>query len=231
MRALIILVATFSVASCISIDCEFKDDFIHDWKLRYTCRTKKFLVDDDARIVRTITGEHLKNKTIERKSDDVTQYFARGVNIDRFPGGLGAHFENLEVIRITACNLRLVLKEDLENLDNLKFLDLIGNKMEKLESDTFEHTRGLREVILNNNRLQFIGSNLLEPLQQLISVSFGGNFCATGFSKDSSQEQLARLKTEIKLKCSDISLADVMDRFDRIEARIEQLMLRIDDSD
>lgn len=230
MRALIFLLATIVAANCISIDCEFKQDFIHDWKIRYTCRTKKFLVVDDDRVVKTVTGEHLRNITIEMKSDNVTQFFARGLNIERFPGGLPSHFANLEVIRITSCNLRLVLKEDLAHLDKLKFLDLVGNKMEKLESDTFENTRALQEVILNNNRLHFVGSKLLEPLQQLKSVSFGGNFCATGYAKDSS-EQLARLKTEIKLKCSDISMSDVMDRFDKLEAKFEQLMLRIDENE
>lgn len=230
MRALIILTATFVAANCITINCEFKQDVIHDWKLRYTCKTKKFLVVKDDRIVKVVAGEHLRNKTTEMKSDNVTQYFARGLNIERFPGGLPSHFANLEVIRITSCNLRLLFKEDMLNLDKLIFLDLMGNKIEKLESDAFENSRALQEVMLNNNRLHFIGSKLLDPLKQLKSVSFGGNFCTMSYAKESN-EQLERLKTEIKLKCSDISLSDIMDRFDRLEAKFEQMLLRIDDAE
>lgn len=222
MKILIILFAILEVSTSILIDCEFKNDYIHDWGLRYSCRTKKIVVKGDDRKIGVVNGEHLKNMT----SENVTQYFARGLNIERFPQGLGENFVNVEVVRITSCNMRLLLKEDMTNLDNLKFLDLVGNKIEKLSSNTFENALNLIEVILNNNRLKFIGSNILEPLKRLEKVSFGGNVCVQAYANH-SDEQLARLKTEIMLKCSDISLADVMMRFDEMEEKLEGVMKKI----
>lgn len=225
MKISIILLSLILIAqlsSCIKIDCEFKKDFIHNWGLRYTCRTKKFTIKGDERKLKVIAGDHLKNHTLE----DVTQYFARGLNIERFPGGLGEKFSGLEVVRITSCNMRLFLKNDAENLTKLKYLDLVGNKLEKLESDTFENIPSLIEVVLNNNRLQFIGAQILKPLLRLQMISFGGNVCIIGHSKY-SDEQLARLKTEIALKCSDISMTDVMLRFDGVEEKIEILLAKI----
>lgn len=227
MKIFIILVSTIlftKLSTSIKIDCEFKNDYIHNWKLRYSCQTKKFLRIGNDRKIKTVDGVHLKNQT----DGDVTQYFARGLDIHRFPGGLGDHFNNLEVVRITSCNMRLLLKQDMENLLKLKYLDLVGNKIEKLDSNTFENTLGLMEIMLDNNRLQFIGSGLMEPLQNLQLIRFGANVCI-GSHALYSNDQLARLKTEINLKCSDISMAEVLIRFNDLEAKIQNLMSKIDD--
>lgn len=224
MKVLIIFCATLLVASCIKIECEFKNDYIHNWGLRYSCRTKKYVVKGETRPIESVAGDHLKTHA----NINVTQYFARSLIVERFPKGLGDHFTSLEVVRITSCNMRLMLKDDLENLQTLKYLDLIGNKLEKLESNTFELTPNLLEVILNNNRLQFIGARLVEPLVKIQLISFGGNVCIASQSRY-SQEQLDRLKTEIQLKCSDISMAEVLIRFDEVEAKLEELMAKVDE--
>lgn len=225
MKLLIFLYATILVASCIKIECEFKNDFIHNWGLRYSCRTKKYIVINEAREIQSVTGDHLKTHA----NVNVTQYFARGLTVERFPKGLGDHLSSLEVVRITLCNMRLMLREDLGNLEKLKYLDLIGNKLEKLESNTFELTPNLKEVILNNNRIQFIGAKLIDHLVNIELISFGGNVCTSSQSRY-SQEQLDRLKTEIKLKCSDISRAEMMIRFDEVEAKLEKLMAKVEES-
>lgn len=211
------LVLTASLSHCVDIDCEFKNDFIHEWGQRYSCRTKKYVIKDDDRRVKTVSGVHLKNRT----NTDVTQYFARNLNIERFPNSLGESFANLEVVRITFCGMRLLLKESMQNLTKLKYLDLISNKIEKLDSDVFELAPNLVEVVMNNNRLKFIGALILEPLKKLHFISFGGNVCISSYFKY-THEQLSRLKTEITLKCSDISMADVMKRFDEIEAKFDK---------
>lgn len=212
------------LSSCINIDCEFKNDYIHNWGGRYSCQTKKFVVIGFDRKIKNVVGTHLRNQT----NENVTQYFARGLDIQRFPGGLGDRFISLEVVRITSCNMRLLLKEDMENLNKLKFLDLVGNKIEKLESNTFENTLGLIEIMFDNNRLQFIGSELMEPLKNIKLIRFGANVCI-GSHAIYSEEQLARLKTEIKLKCSDISMADVLIRFNGLEAKMQRLMSKMDE--
>lgn len=225
MKALILFLvvtvfAKFSLS--IKIDCEFKNDFIHNWGLRYTCRTKRYVLKGNERKINDVSGDHLEGQT----NQNITQYFARGLNIERFPGGLGEEFPALVVVRITLCNMRLFQKDDTEKLSNLKYLDLIGNKIEKLDSDTFENIPNLMEIVLNNNRLQFIGAKLLEPLKNLQMISFGGNVCITSHSKYSN-EQLLRLKTEISLKCSDISMADVMLRFDSVDEKLAVLLKKI----
>lgn len=227
MKILILFLVTllstkFSIS--INIDCEFKNDYIHNWGGRYSCHTKKFAVIGSDRKIKNVSGVHFKNQT----NDNVTQYFARGLVIQIFPSGLGERFTNVEVVRITSCSMRLLLKEDMENLVKLKYLDLVNNKIEKLESNTFENTLNLIEILLDNNRLQFIGAELLNLLKNIQLVRFGANVCI-GSHAIYSQEQLARLKTEIKLKCSDISMADLLIRFDGLESKLLSLMSKVDE--
>lgn len=224
MEILLFFLAFLKFSSSISIFCEFKNDYIHDWGLRYSCQTKKIVVKGEDKKIETVAGDHLKEMT----SENVTQYFARGLNIEKFPQGLGEMFVNLEVVRITSCNMIFLLKEDMENLEKLKFLDLVGNKIEKLKSDVFENIPNVVEVILNNNRLTFIGSEILKPLGKLEIISFGGNVCVQSFAKH-SDEQLRRLKSDIELKCSDITMVDLIKRFGDLELKLVEVLKKIDD--
>ena len=223
MEVLLFFFAFLKLSSSILINCEFKNDYIHEWSLRYSCQTKKIVIKSDDEKIKAIAGDHLKEMTRE----NVTQYFARGLNIEKFPQGLVEFFVNLEVVRITSCNMIYLLKEDMENLDKLKFLDLVGNKIEKLNSNVFENIPNIVEVILNNNRLKFIGSEILKPLGKLKIISFGGNVCIQSFAKH-SEEQLKRLKSDIVLKCSDITMADLMKRFGDLEDKMVEVLKKLD---
>jgi hypothetical protein len=97
-----------------------------------------------------------------------------------------------------------------------------------LESDTFELVPNLIHVILNNNRIQFIGSNILKPLKKLQIISFGGNVCVQSYA-NYSEEQVERLETEIRLKCSDISMVDVMRRFDDLEKKLGEILRKVEE--
>lgn len=139
----------------------------------------------------------------------------------QFPRDLGKYFINLEVLRITSCDLKTINKNQLTDLHKLKYLDLLGNRIEKLESNTFEYTINLIEVMLNNNKIKFIGIDLLVPLRKLKNVNFGGNICISSQARGS--EEILQLRDEIKLKCSDISMYDLLLKMDILENRIENI--------
>lgn len=217
LKYIFALILMARLSKSVDIECEFRKHTIsNDWGERYSCITKKYVFKPDDRVVKAVTGAQLKNHSIE----NVTQYFARNLNVERFPIGLGDKFVNVEVVRFTFCGMRLLFKESLQNLTKLKYLDLINNKIEKISSDVFEFAPNLVEVVLNNNRLKFIGAFILEPLTKLEFISFGGNVCLSSHFKY-AKEQLPRLKKEIMLQCSDISMADVMKRFDEIDAKLD----------
>lgn len=223
----LLLVVNF--INCIKIDCEFKKDYIQDGPdevKKYTCQTRKFDVKEDNRKVVKVVGDHFVNNTIAMTNFNVMQFFARSLVIERFPAGLADHFGKLQTIRITSCGMRLLEKEDMAGLKNLKYLDLMSNKIESIDSNVFENALNLQKVIMNNNRLLYIGSRLMEPLKHLEAISFGGNVCVSSYFKQ-SQEQLLRLKTEIAIKCNDISMAEVLVRFDALDTKLDSFFEKL----
>jgi hypothetical protein len=80
MRLIILVaIALVTTVKCIIIDCHFEDDIFHNWSKRYTCKTRKFNIKDDTKVIKSVLGEHSKN----RSNDDVTQYLAKGLKIDQ----------------------------------------------------------------------------------------------------------------------------------------------------
>lgn len=223
MKILIVLSSLLFTINAIQIKCEFDDENFNGWVKRYTCKTIKYLMDGDTKIVDKIVGAH---KNISYTHSNVTQFLAKGIKIEQFPEGLANHFGFLEVIRIVSCDMTILYKSSMENLTNIKYLDLLGNRLENLESDTFENTPNLIEVWLNNNRLQFIGALLLNPLKSLKVINFGGNTCI-GSNSRHSDEDLERVKIEIRLKCSDVSMYDLERKLMRIDESIEGLTRKI----
>jgi Leucine rich repeat len=224
MNILIVLSSFLITINALQIKCEFDDDHFNGWEKRYSCKTVKYLTEGNAKIVEKIDGAQ---KNTSYTNFNVTQFFAKGIKIEQFPEGLAMHFGFLEVIRIVSCDMTILYKSSLENLTNIKYLDLLGNRLENLDSDTFENTPKLIEVWLNNNRLQFIGAQLLNPLKSLRVINLGGNTCI-GSNSRHSDEELERLKIEIRLKCSDVSMYDLVRKLMRMEENIEVLTRKID---
>lgn len=223
MKILISIIFLVISINALKLTCEFENENFNNWKKRYSCLTLKFSMDGDSKIVENIYGKHLNSSY---SNENVTQYFAKGFKIEQFPEKLGAHFVNLEVIRMISCDLKILYKSSLEKLEDLKYLDLLGNRLENLESDVFENTPNLIEIWLNNNRLKFVGSEVLNPLKNLKVVNLGGNTCIGSNSRYSS-EDLERIKIELRLKCSDVSMHDLLAKMNRIEEKFEIIFKEI----
>lgn len=224
MNILIPLCCLIISINAIKITCEFGDEIFNGWKKRYSCKTVKYLLEGQSKGVQNLAGVHVNSSC---SNSNVTQYFAKGIKIEQFPEGLGSYFDNLEVIRITACDMTVLYKSSLRNLERLKFLDLNGNRLENLDSDTFENTPHLIELWLTNNRLKFIGANLFRPLKKLKIINLGGNTCI-GSNARHSNEDLNRLIIEVRLKCSDISMFDLLMKISRVDEKFEILLKKID---
>lgn len=217
MKILIVLSLFLIAVSSLKVTCEYGEENFNAWKKRYTCRTIKYSMIGDHKVVEGVSGVHINSSY---SNFNITQYFAKGLRIEQFPEKLGAHFYNLEIIRLVSCDLKILYKSSLENLEKLKYLDLLGNRLENLKSDVFENTPNLIELWLNNNRLQFVGSKALDSLKSLKVINLGGNTCI-GSNSRYSDEDLERVKIELRLKCGDVSMHDLMTKMERVEEKIE----------
>lgn len=174
---------------------------------------------------------HVKNSDLkeidEKQVENVTQFLARNIHVSQFPKGMGLKFKKLKYVRFASCHMETMLKDDLIGLKNLENLDLIGNKLEYLKSDVFEFAPNLREIILNNNRIEYIGNSILEPLKHLDKISFGGNVCVASHANVSSD--LKRLKEEIAIKCSDITMSQVITQIRNLEQMVSTISQLLND--
>lgn len=80
--------------------------------------------------------------------------------------------------------------------------------------------------MLNNNKIKFVGYELLNPLKRLKIINFGGNICLVSSARNS--EEFERLKDEMKLKCSDISMLDLLVKINVLQSQIEYTLRRIE---
>lgn len=221
MKAVFILISVFTIrfhlVRCISVTCEYQIDYIiSDSENYYSCKVAKFEDDDSNNF--TIVGNHVYHKD----DKNVLQILGRSKTIEKFPGELGEKFHHVKIARFASCNMVFLDKRSFANLSGLEYLDLIGNKIEHLKSDTFEYASNLKKIILNNNRIEFVGDKLLMPLRNIEKISFGGNICVSG-SSDNETENLERLNEEIALKCSDITKAQMITKFSFLEKQIALL--------
>lgn len=95
-----------------------------------------------------------KNIKIDENFDQkkVLKYHANpGITMNYFPANFHKLFKNLEEIYALNVDLLEVTKKDLQNLQNLRVLDLRGNKLSILEVNLFAGNPRLEVIYLDSN--------------------------------------------------------------------------------
>lgn len=76
---LFILECLIAFTCSILIECKFGDEIINNWGVRYTCRTRKFDIKKENKIVYGVSGDHTN---LNMTNENVTQFFAKGLKIE-----------------------------------------------------------------------------------------------------------------------------------------------------
>lgn len=97
--------------------------------------------------------------------------------VHRVPEDLDKFFPNVEALQIFNSELKILEQKDLKPFDNLKELWVHQNELESLSGDLFKFNTELQLIVLNNNRLRFIGKYILVPLTKLEIANFNSNKC------------------------------------------------------
>lgn len=116
------------------------------------------------------------------------------------PKEIEKFFPDLEAIKIIMSNLKSIKKADLKPFSKLKELCLGKNDLETLDSDLFEFNRELRFVSFYQNKLKFIGEDILKPLKKLEDARFMYNCCISQEALKSSD--IPELVDSLTKQCS-----------------------------
>lgn len=153
----------------MEIKCTFS---CFDWvvvkrvfKHQYTCKVTSAKLTNPVKPIKSFVGVHEEGKCNANVQAIVFfegAWFDR-VNVHCFPRHLHIHFPNLRHLTIEKCGLKEISKQDFRGLERLVHLSIGNSKLSSLPDDLFENMRNLRLIFLNNNRIEFASSKLLEP--------------------------------------------------------------------
>jgi Leucine-rich repeat (LRR) protein len=124
--------------------------------------------------------------------------------IDFIPKGLEFIFPSLRCLEIAECDLNEISREDLNGLENFETLDLRFNQLKSLPTNLFENMPKLKVIRLNNNKLQFVSSEMLKPFlgRAMTLINFRGNpKIDLAFEPKRSSVTLKQLMKQIDEKC------------------------------
>lgn len=135
---------------------------------------------------------------IRKMNSDVKLLAIHNQTVDELPDKLGSYFVNVDGLEVIRSGLKTIKEEDLKDLRNLKYLNLMQNELECLPKNLFENNLMLRTVIICCNLLKVIPPAILEP-SHLQYIDFRRNVCVS--KKAENGKEVAGLWREITNKC------------------------------
>lgn len=231
LLAFIKLFVLLKLASSVTIDCgSFKKLTISDSSrvystlegaevgTVYSCEVADLETSEHENYVTAIEGTHLDDLS----NENVTHFTINEQKIEFFPGGLDKFFPNLETITITRSSVKYIFKVDLIGLTKLRFLALGDNQIELLGPGLFEGNTLLEEVHFENNQINKISEDLLDPLETFPKViHFYNNTC---IKEDLKTPDAMGFKDFVKKNCT-LSKIDLIEDANR---QIRKLLTTIE---
>lgn len=183
----------------MALNCIF-DDIVQKLysKTFYTCQVKDQEVPE---FLLKIKGIHKKGKG----NDDVIKVTFIECVVPIFPQVIGETFKNIQILIMRKAGLKSITKLDLKLFEHLIHLDLSENELGYLPGDLFEFNKKLKQIYFCENKLQFIGPELLDNHLDLERAYFKNNpkikYVFNGSYESASYNHLKKLIEIIKRDC------------------------------
>lgn len=185
------------------LNCSFRYIVFNEDRL-YTCIVDSSRFNQRGVKIKQFRGKHFENKTFR----DVQAIWFENCCVNYIPRGIHDNFPNLIAFGVLNCDLLQVLREDIEEMEDLKFFYLHANNLQSLPDDLFVNLKNLKEIsIINNASLQYMSSkiigNIIRNGLEYVDLSYNGcidaHYCPDYVDSTSSVQELMRIIDE---KCN-----------------------------
>lgn len=144
-----------------------------------------------------VTHNHL----LGRNHSDVQHLLIGSQPLRLPPRDIHLFFPNLESIKITRAELTEITSEDLKGLPLLKQLILHENRLQSIESDLFKHNSALTGLSIWGNQIKHVGHNVFDRLHGLSSFYFRNNTCMNPLNIDDDRAAVELLIFNLVRNC------------------------------
>ena len=114
---------------------------------------------------------------IDAKEDSAVEEFKMANNdkIRFLPQNVAEKFPELLTYGAHNCTIKFLNGKHFRNLRKLELLNLYGNQIENIASDTFKDLTSLKELNLRDNKIQFLSSRVFHSQENLIKLYLDKN--------------------------------------------------------
>ncbi|XP_070505082.1 slit homolog 1 protein-like [Chironomus tepperi] len=152
--------------------CSQKDELECEFKYldgEYTCFAKNFNVIAENTKITRIHGTHTEPG---KSSKSVTKFVVANQNMEYFPINIMEVFPALTKVEVTSSNLKKISSFVGQNLEWIK---ITGNKIDKIEDNSFVGSPLLSYIDISNNGILKISKDIFESNLELSEVNLSKN--------------------------------------------------------
>jgi hypothetical protein len=191
----IILLIFMSSCNSLIIECFYSTDVRQAVGLTYHCSSITFdwEISYEKRIEK-VYGTHENGKS----NEDVESFGYGDAKLSFIPTNLACFFPNLRAMFIYSPLLQ-ISASDLKPFPNLVYFDVQRTLFTNLDGDLFKHTRKLKMIICTIGKLENVGENILDGLNDLYWVNFMTNPCINLWAN--TQTGIQNVKQQLLVGC------------------------------
>lgn len=210
-----ILIAFVPFGQCMIISCYF---YNNNWAVAgnaYGCESNAVNTENLA-IIDEIRGSHLSGKL----DADVEVFVGNDNKFQFIPTNLANFFPNLKGITFNSPLLRLS-SNDLKPFSTLIGFDNWYGQFTSIDGDLFQNAKRIQRITIEYGKLQNVGENLLNGLNELRRAYFRGNSCISLYADNS--QQISELKQNLLSQCPPLKCSlrcSLNEEFDELKLKV-----------
>lgn len=197
MKKLFILLAVISSTYSIIFQCEYPNAYYGNLGDIIHCNVTSYS-DEGNHVLTAVNKSGWRESNLKVK---VAKFNLFGKNLDYIPKGLEKFFPNMIAIGVFGGKISKLSGDELNAYENLVSFHLCNTLLEYVPGNLFSNNLRISYIFLNDNKIKYVGSSLLNGLNMLVRVGFARNICIDQSALFSNAEIVA-LKKNLLEKCA-----------------------------